>query len=134
MLGPYTASKFALEGITHVLRQELAPWGIKVIAIEPGKIATPIWETSAAAADRMLDPVREAAEELYRAQIAAAQSMAARAAREGLPPIDVAKVIERALTTKRPRTRYPVGNDAKIGAALIARLPDRLRDRVLARA
>lgn len=133
MLGPYTASKFALEGITHVLRQELAPWGIAVIAIEPGKIATPIWSTSAASADRMLDPVREAASELYGAQIAAAQAMAARAAREGLPPIEVAKVIERALTARRPKTRYPVGTDAKIGAALIARLPDRLRDRLLAR-
>ncbi len=35
MRRPYNASKFALEALTHVLRQELAPWGIRAIAIEP---------------------------------------------------------------------------------------------------
>lgn len=133
MLGPYNASKFALEAVTHTLRQELAPWGIEVIAVEPGRIATPIWSTSAASADRMLDPVREAATEFYGAQIAAAQRMAIDAAKNGLPPLEVAKAIERALTAGKPRTRYPVGRDAKIGSALIARLPDRLRDRLLSR-
>ena len=131
MLGPYNASKFALEAVTHVLRQELAPWGIEVIAIEPGVIATPIWSTSAASADRMLAPVRDEATGLYGAQIAAAQRMAANATAKGLAPIEVAEVIERALTAKRPRTRYPVGTDAKIGSALLARLPDRTRDRLL---
>ena len=42
---------FALEALTHTLRQELAPWGIEAIAIEPGQIATPIWSTSSAWAD-----------------------------------------------------------------------------------
>jgi NAD(P)-dependent dehydrogenase (short-subunit alcohol dehydrogenase family) len=131
MLGPYNASKFALEAITHVLRQELAPWGIEVIAIEPGVIATPIWSTSSASADRMLEPVRDAVTELYGAQIESAQRMAVNATAKGLPPLEVAKVIERALTAERPRTRYAVGVDAKIGAALLARLPDRTRDRLL---
>jgi NAD(P)-dependent dehydrogenase (short-subunit alcohol dehydrogenase family) len=131
MLGPYNASKFALEAITHVLRQELSPWGIEVIAIEPGMIATPIWTTSAASADRMLGPVREAVTKLYGAQIQAAQRMATNATTGGIAPIEVAKVIERALTAKRPKTRYPVGADAKVGAALLARLPDRTRDRLL---
>jgi len=131
MLGPYNASKFALEAVTHVLRQELAPWGIEVIAIEPGVIATPIWSTSAASADRMLAPVLDAVTELYGAQIEAAQRMAANATTKGIPPLEVAKVIERALIAKRPKTRYPVGTDAKIGATLLARLPDRTRDRLL---
>ena len=131
MLGPYNASKFALEAVTHVLRQELAPWGIEVVAIEPGVIATPIWSTSAASADRMLAPNLEAVTGLYGAQIEAAQRMAANASTGGIAPVEVAKVIERALTATRPRTRYPVGRDAKIGAALLARLPDRTRDRLL---
>lgn len=131
MLGPYNASKFALEALTHTLRQELAPWGIRSIAIEPGQIATPIWSTSSASADRMLEPVRAEVTRLYGGQIETAQRMAVNAAKNGLPPIEVAKVIETALSARRPKTRYPVGTDAKIGAAVIARLPDRTRDRLL---
>ena len=131
MLGPYNASKFALEAVTHVLRQELAPWGIEVVAIEPGVIATPIWSTSAASADRMLAPRLAEVTALYGAQIESAQKMAANGTAHGIAPVEVARVIERALTARRPKTRYPVGTDAKIGAALLARLPDRTRDRLL---
>jgi NAD(P)-dependent dehydrogenase (short-subunit alcohol dehydrogenase family) len=132
MLGPYHASKFALEALTDTLRAELAPWGIQVAAIEPGQIATPIWGTSAATSDRMLASVLTEATELYGARIAGAQAMAAAAAKNGLPPVKVAGAIEHALTARRPRTRYRVGTDAKIGATVIARLPDRLRDRLMA--
>jgi NAD(P)-dependent dehydrogenase (short-subunit alcohol dehydrogenase family) len=134
MLGPYHASKFALEALTDTMRVELAPWGIHVSAVEPGQIATPIWKTSGVAADRMLaaavDSSNGAVHELYADRIAGARRMAA-SGNSGLHPLEVAKVIERALTARRPRTRYPVGPDAKIGAAIIARLPDRLRDRLL---
>ncbi|MCU1410872.1 MAG: Retinol dehydrogenase [Rhodoglobus sp.] len=131
MLGPYNASKFALEAVTHVLRQELGPWGIEVVAIEPGVIATPIWSTSAASADRMLAPRLAEVTALYGAQIEAAQKMAANGTKHGIAPLEVAKAIEKALTARKPKTRYPVGADAKIGAALLARLPDRTRDRLL---
>lgn len=132
MLGPYHASKFALEALTDTLRVELAPWGIHVAAIEPGQIATPIWGTSAAASDRMLAGVLTEATDLYGARIVDAQAMAASAAKNGLPPVKVAEAIERALTARRPATRYRVGADARIGAVVIARLPDRLRDRLMA--
>lgn len=131
MLGPYNASKFALEAITHVLRQELKPWGIEVIAVEPGQISTPIWATSGARADRMLDEMHPDVHELYSERLAGARAMAASAEKNGLDPLKVAEVIERALTSKRPRTRYPVGTDARIGSAIVARLPDRARDRML---
>lgn len=130
MLGPYNASKFALEAITHVLRQELAPWGIEAIAIEPGQIATPIWGTAQANSDRMLAGLPTEVDEMYGEKIAGARRMAAKAAADGLPPIEVAKVIEKALTAKKPKTRYTVGRDAAIGSALIARLPDRQRDKL----
>lgn len=131
MLGPYNASKFALEALTHVLRQELAPWGIRAIAIEPGQIATPIWSTAAKNSDRVMAELDPQVLELYGKRIAGAQAMAKNAAANGLDPVKVAEVIQTALTAKNPRTRYPVGTDAKIGSALLARLPDRLRDRLL---
>src|SRR3954465_880768 len=52
--GPYVASKFALEAVTDVLRVELLEWGVDVIAIEPGTIATPIWEKSSREAEDVL--------------------------------------------------------------------------------
>lgn len=131
MLGPYHASKFALEALTHTLRTELSPWGIEAIAIEPGQIATPIWGTASDLADRMLERMPAEATELYGRGMAGARKAARRAAENGLDPDEVAKVIERALTAKRPRTRYTVGADARLGATIIARLPDRTRDRLL---
>jgi len=131
MLGPYNASKFAFESLTHTLRQELSPWGILAIAIEPGQISTPIWATSSAKSDGMIGDNAQA-EALYGARIAGARRLANNAAANGLPAIQVAKVIEKALTVKKPKTRYPVGTDAKLGAIFIARLPDRTRDRIFA--
>lgn len=129
MLGPYNASKFALEALTHVLRQELSAWGIQAIAIEPGQIATPIWATSSSRSDEL---VTAEAAALYGDKIAGARRMATNAAANGLPAIEVANVIERALTVRKPKTRYAVGTDAKLGSTLVARLPDRLRDRIFA--
>ncbi|MGX5682565.1 SDR family oxidoreductase [Schumannella luteola] len=131
MLGPYNASKFALEAITHALRNELAPWGIEAIAIEPGQIATPIWSSASDRADRMLERMPPQAHELYGRAIAGARKYAKRAAETGISPDEVAATIERALTARRPRTRYTVGTDAFLGATLLARLPDRARDRIL---
>ena len=45
-IGPYSASKYALEAISDALRIELLPWGISVSVIEPGDVATPIWKKS----------------------------------------------------------------------------------------
>ncbi|MDO7881249.1 SDR family oxidoreductase [Salinibacterium soli] len=131
MLGPYNASKFALEAITHALRNELAPWGIEAIAIEPGQIATPIWSSASDRADRMLERMPGRAHELYGRAIAGARKYAKRAAESGISPDEVAAAIEKALTVRRPRTRYTVGTDALLGATLLARLPDRTRDRIL---
>ena len=65
LLGPYSASKFALEALTDALRMELQPWGIQVSIIEPGAIATPIWEKSAKAAGDLEASASEEAKALY---------------------------------------------------------------------
>jgi len=131
MLGAYHASKFGLVGLTDTLRAELAPWHIRVILIEPGAIATPIWSRGAATADRLEGQLPAKARDLYAGQIAQARKNATRSARNGLPPAAVAAVVARALTTPRPRPRYLVGRDAQV-ASVIARLPYRLRYRLTA--
>ena len=133
LLGPYHASKFGLEGLSDALRIELRPWGIEVILVEPGAIATPIWGTSSEAADELLEQMTLQARELYGRQVAAAKANAARSSSNGTPPQAVARTIEKALTARRPKARYLVGTDAKIAAAIATRLPVRLRDRLLSR-
>lgn len=133
MLGAYHASKFAMEGLTDSLRQELAPWGIKVVSIEPGAIATPIWETGSNTADRLLAQMPPQAQQYYGASIDGVRTFAAKASTTGLAPEKVAEVIGEALTAPKPRTRYPVGTDAKFGTRIIAHLPDTWRDWMLAR-
>ncbi len=130
MTGPYHASKFALRALTDALRMELSPWGIEVVLIEPGAVATPIWETSIEAADRLRQALPPRANELYGAAMEAARTSARRSAARGIPPDEVAKVVARALIVRRPRPRYLVGTDARI-AAVVALLPDRLRDRLV---
>jgi NAD(P)-dependent dehydrogenase (short-subunit alcohol dehydrogenase family) len=131
MLGPYHASKFGLVGLTDTLRAELAPAGIRVVLIEPGNIATPLWERGIAAGDELLGQLPAAGREQYGAQIAAARAGAVKSAGAGLAPQRAAQVIVAALTARNPRPRYLIGTDARI-AALAARLPYRLRYRLTA--
>jgi NAD(P)-dependent dehydrogenase (short-subunit alcohol dehydrogenase family) len=130
MTGPYHVSKFALRAWSDTLRLELSPWGIQVVLVEPGAVATPIWETSIAAAERLQQTLPSGVEELYGRAIAAAKTGALRNAARGIPADRVAAVVARALTVHRPRARYLVGTDARI-TAIVARLPDRLRDRLI---
>jgi NAD(P)-dependent dehydrogenase (short-subunit alcohol dehydrogenase family) len=131
-LGPYAASKHAIEAIGDALRVEVAPWGIHVSIVEPGTIATPIWNKGAAIADGIQSRVPEETLALYRDRVDAFRRAAAAAGRRGIEPDRVAELVEQALTAERPKTRYLVGRDAKL-RALFERLPDRARDRVYAR-
>ncbi|HEX4061415.1 MAG TPA: SDR family oxidoreductase [Streptosporangiaceae bacterium] len=131
MLGPYHASKFGLLGLADTLRAELAPSGIRVILIEPGAIATPIWDKGSEAGDDLVAQAPPAALERYSDQIKTARKNAARSARRGLPPPRAAAIVIKALTTPNPRPRYLVGPDAH-AAAVVAQLPHRLRYRLTA--
>jgi NAD(P)-dependent dehydrogenase (short-subunit alcohol dehydrogenase family) len=131
MLGAYHVSKFGMVGLADTLRAELAPSGIRVILIEPGAIATPIWERGESAGNELMDQITPEATERYSAQIAVARKGAARSAKRGLPPPRAAAVIVKALTAPNPRPRYLVGPDAH-AAAVVAQLPHRLRYRLTA--
>jgi NAD(P)-dependent dehydrogenase (short-subunit alcohol dehydrogenase family) len=130
--GPYIASKFALEGITDVLRVELLEWGIDVIAIEPGTIATPIWEKSSREADEVLAKLSPELRELYGKRLAKMAKVLERQTKRGVSPDKVADAVEKALSSSHPRTRYLVG-DAYVLLALKTLLPTRLLDRLLYR-
>ncbi len=131
--GAYAASKFALEAMGDALRLELRPWGIQVALIQPGAIATPIWDNTRARTDatlHALDPARRA---LYAALIAANRQRATESASRAIPPQRVARAVGHALTARRARPRYAVGTDAR-AALLLAALPDWVRDTLIARA
>jgi NAD(P)-dependent dehydrogenase (short-subunit alcohol dehydrogenase family) len=132
MLGAYNASKFALEGLTDALRRELRPWNIPVAIVEPGTTATPIWQKSLAAGDSLAADLPPQTMELYGRAIEGARRVARHNAKGGgTPPDAVAQAVLHALTAPRPRTRYPVGREARIGAILARLLPDRTLDRLL---
>ena len=128
-LGAYAMSKFALEAMADTLRVEVAPWGMQVTIVEPGTIATPIWTKP----QRSFDESSREAAGLYGERVEKFRRLAAeRASGHAVPADEVAKVVERALTSAKPKTRYLVGPDAKRRARL-QKLPDRLRDRLLTR-
>ena len=131
LMGPYSASKFALEALTNALRLELQQWGIQVSVIEPGAIATPIWEKSVNAA-RDLEVADDSSAAIgYTELIMRIKETVEKAAERATPPDAVVRAVVHALTASRPRTRYLVGTDAKIRAWMVKWLPDRLNDRLL---
>ncbi|MGA8118145.1 MAG: SDR family oxidoreductase [Actinocatenispora sp.] len=114
-LGWYSASKFGLEAISDALRLEVAPFGVKVILVEPGGFASGIWQRGV---DEMPSPDGSAYAHLY----GFADGMIAYS--RGLPgPEPVARAVRAALTRPRPRPRYPVGADTKVGSMLETFLP-----------
>jgi NAD(P)-dependent dehydrogenase (short-subunit alcohol dehydrogenase family) len=132
LLGPYAASKHAMEGLTDSLRRELKPAGIKVSIIRPGPIATEIWERGNNTADELLERM-PGVEKDYGPAIAASRAWAAERAGEAVPPSAVADVVADALTADKPRTRYIVGPRAKMMVRLREILPDRWFDALIER-
>jgi NAD(P)-dependent dehydrogenase (short-subunit alcohol dehydrogenase family) len=133
MTGAYHAAKFGVEAVGDVFRQELRPWGIPVSIVEPGSIDTPIWERGERTADRIGErtPQREA---LYGQAIERYREVIRKTAERGIAPEKVAATIERALSARRPRSRYLVGLDAKLQARLKPLIPTPAMDRIVARA
>jgi NAD(P)-dependent dehydrogenase (short-subunit alcohol dehydrogenase family) len=134
LLGAYNMSKFGLEAFSDVLRRELRPQGVDVIAIEPGGIKTPIWRKGGEVADEILAATTAEGQVLYGPMVAAVRKQSANIEQvRGLPPRAVAEVIGTALTADRPRARYLVGKDAKARALIARVVPDRVMDRLIGR-
>ena len=131
MMGPYSASKFALEALTDALRLELYPWDIEVSIIEPGAIATPIWEKSLSHASYIEKEVAGEGRLLYEKAARQVKEAVYEASQRAIPVDAVVKAVLHALTARRPKTRYLVGTDAKIRAIMAKWLPDRMQDWIL---
>lgn len=122
----YCASKFAQEGLGEGLAQELAPFGIQSILIEPGIIKTTRWSKNRGTAARASDP-----DSPYHALFWTAEARAQdRVNSAPTRPEDVARTIAVALTAEQPRMRYVVGRGATIAIALRRYMPQSLFERL----
>jgi NAD(P)-dependent dehydrogenase (short-subunit alcohol dehydrogenase family) len=125
----YHATKFAVEGFSDSLRLELAPYGIQVVIIEPGPIRT---EWSAIARDGLVEVSAGTAYERQAEGVRARMETGERPMYSSGPDV-VAKAIVKAATAARPKTRYPVGRNARSIVTARRLLPDRAMDAVISR-
>lgn len=130
--GAYNASKFALEGLTDTLRQELAGSGVYVSLVEPGPIASRFRDNAFLMYRKNIDPDSSFHRERYRAMEARLQKVGP-AAPFTLGPEAVLQKVLFALESKRPKARYYVTFPTYLFAYLKRILPDRALDWVLAR-
>ena len=128
--GPLTASKHAVASVADALRQELAPWGIRVVLIEPASIRTDAVGKLERDARRAVDSFTAGGRLLYQDTYQRMITSAVARERRGSPPEVVAEVVARALTSARPRARYLAGKHARLLAAMNSLLPTPVLDAV----
>jgi short-subunit dehydrogenase len=131
LFGPYAASKHGLVGLADGLRAELYPARIKVVLLEPGAVATPIWQRGTGVLGE-LQPRLPDGGGPYRSVMEFAQRYVSTLSHRGGSPDRVARAVMEALEASRPRPRRVVGVDAPITAVLVQVLPPRLIYRITA--
>jgi short-subunit dehydrogenase len=126
--GAYHGTKFAVEAISDAMRFEVRGFGVHVSIIEPGLIRTSFGETAVGSVPHQDGPYTQ-----FNTAVAAntARVYDGPLGKLGAGPDAVAKAIEKAITARRPRTRYPVTASARFFMAQHAVLPDRAWDRVV---
>ncbi|HEX6385839.1 MAG TPA: SDR family oxidoreductase [Anaerolineae bacterium] len=126
-VGPYAASKHALEALSDALRRELMIYGIDVIVVEPASVQTPIWDKAGE-----LDASVYANTD-YFSILQRMQNVFVRQGQTGIPVEKVSNIILRALESERPKSRYVLPRKWFTGWFLPRWLPDRRFDRIIAR-
>jgi len=131
-LAPYCISKYAMEAFSDALRRELRPWGITVSLLEPGAIATDIWQTSSAEFQEFMRNPPPGMIESYGGLLDRI-SQAARQAAGRAAPVDVVTCdVIHAFTSRRPKTRYRMG-PGSVSRKWQSYLPDRWLDAMVAK-
>ncbi|MBL1377512.1 SDR family oxidoreductase [Zobellella iuensis] len=131
--GAYNATKFALEGYTDTLRLELAGTGVHVSLLEPGPIETRFRANARDAFLRHIDPEQSRHRQGYRQTLARLQKPGP-SSRYSLPPESCLAPVLHALTSPRPKTRYPVTRATLMMSWLRRLLSDRALDRLMLKA
>lgn len=126
-IGAYVASKHGLEGLSESLRRELMLYGIDVIIIGPGSVATPIWDKAEA---EDIGPYQETE---YTEALKRTQKYMITEGRNGYPPEKLGEVVLQALTTSNPRIRYAVVPGNPIMLFIQSLLPKRMIDNIIAK-
>ena len=116
----YAGTKFALEALSDSLRREVSGLGVKVVVVEPGAVKTEMAERGVATADRLKAGMTADQLERYGDLIDAMSNLARSFDKDGVSAERAAKVIAKAATAPRPRTRYTIGRDAAILATVVA--------------
>ncbi len=119
--GAYVSSKFALEGLSESLRHELRPLGVRVIVVEPGLFRTGFRDNQVTAA-----AIESEDGAPYRRYLKDYGSRHDRFSLRAKDPVRVAKVIHRAIRSRRPRFRYQVGMESRLGVLGSRLLPERV--------
>lgn len=126
-VGAYAASKFALEGYSQSLRRELMLFGIDVIVIGPGAIATPIWDKAEG------EDLNRFNNTPYAPMMAKVADYMLAQGRRGLPPEDVGALIWKCLTDPKPKTRYAILRNEFMDRTLPRLMNPRTVDNIIAR-
>ena len=127
MMGPYCASKHAVDAMSLALRVELAPYNVDVVLIEPGPIETefrPNVDQNLETKGNEDSPYKRLGDAMDRYWNRSFGKSAAK-------PVAVARAIQKAVESKRPKTRYRITAPAKFVPHLVSHLPDRLLDRII---
>ncbi len=127
-VGGYSASKHALEAVSNALRRELMPFGVDVVIVGPGPIATPIWEKSAGAVEKARYQGT-----FYGPLIDRFEREVLGRAKHALPPQAVADVVHTALSAPSPKVRYTITPAPLMNWFLPLILPARWLDRIAAK-
>ncbi len=130
MTGAYSASKFAMEAISDALRLELAPFGVRVVIIEPSSSPTNIWQTSMKRSLEKLEPHRVGE---YAKLLNTFEKLANVLSKRGFPPQRFVDTVVRILASPKPKIRYVVPNSAGVEVFLRRFLPDSLFDALIRR-
>jgi len=132
-IGPYAASKHALNGMAESLRRELKPWGIGVSVLAPATVATPIWDKAGDDIDDIVDKLPPRAVELYGHVFESMRSLSKDARTSGIPASKVAAAAHHAIFARRAKAEYLVGAEAKTIATASNLLPYRTFDKAVLR-
>ncbi|MFI6164743.1 SDR family NAD(P)-dependent oxidoreductase [Micromonospora haikouensis] len=130
--GAYAGAKFALEAVSDSLRREVAPLGVPVVVVEPGGVRTKMAARGIATANQLAAEMTPEQDARYGSLVQAINTLMQTGTASGVTADAAARVVAKAVTARRPRTRYTIGRDAALVIGLTRLLSDRMLDRVIA--